>query len=54
MCNGEVCWEYTPVEQKHDKKHENDPMETTILCTILILVLYSDPHWILILNLERP
>ena len=22
--------EYTPVEQKQDKKHENDPMETTI------------------------
>ena len=21
--------EYTPVEQKQDKKHENDPMETT-------------------------
>ena len=29
MYNGDVCSEYTPVEQKLDKKHGNDPMETT-------------------------
>ena len=30
MCNGKVCSEYTPVQQKQDKKHENDPVETTL------------------------
>ena len=30
MYNGEVCLEYTPGEQKQDKKPENDPMETTV------------------------
>ena len=30
MYNGEVYSEHTPVEQKQNKKHENDPMETTI------------------------
>ena len=29
--NKEVYSEYTPVEQKRDKKPENDPMETTSL-----------------------
>ena len=29
MYNEEVFSEYTPVEQKQDKKHENDLMETT-------------------------
>ena len=23
-CNGKVCLEYTPVEQKQDKEHKND------------------------------
>ena len=27
--NNDVWSEYTPVEQKQDKKHENDPKETT-------------------------
>ena len=30
MYNEEVQSEYTPVELKQDKKHENDPMETTL------------------------
>ena len=29
MCENTHHSEYTPVEQKQDKKHENDPMETT-------------------------
>ena len=31
MLNEEVQSEYTPVEENEDKKHENDPMETTTL-----------------------
>ena len=30
MYNEEVQSEYTLVEQKQDKKHENDPKETTL------------------------
>ena len=35
MKNEEVCSEYTPVEQKEDKKHKNDPMETTSTSKLL-------------------
>ena len=31
MLNEEVQSEYTPVEENEDKKHKNDPMETTTL-----------------------
>ena len=29
LCRMRIYSEYTTVEPKHDKKHENDPMETT-------------------------
>ena len=29
MCYGELQLEHIPVQQKQDKKHEDDPLETT-------------------------
>ena len=36
MCYGEVCLEYTPVEQKQHKKHENYQMETTLVVFLIL------------------
>ena len=37
MYNEEVLSEYTPVEENEEKKHENDPMETTTIIQVMIL-----------------